>query len=115
LSEDDESECTDPKPAEDQHEWVRMTKACYRYRTAALIGPWRRGRDEAESDAVAAKLAWQDGNALAWRVAGEIEISLCDQGGSCGGIHPPPAIDAAPQESGPESRARLPSPYHLKN
>jgi hypothetical protein len=46
----------------------------YRYRTAALAGPWRRLREEAEGDAVLAKQARRDDDGkLAWSVPGEIE------------------------------------------
>ena len=48
----------------------------YRYRTEALIGPWRETRRQAESDAVVAGqavfAAHPDG-ALVWRVLGDIE------------------------------------------
>jgi hypothetical protein len=49
----------------------------YRYRTETLVGPWRKSRLEAETDAVAAGQAMFDGrrpSSLVWRVAGEIEV-----------------------------------------
>ena len=50
--------------------------AMYRYRTEALIGPWRECAWEAECDAVAAHLAQFDDPQFAtirWLVKGEIE------------------------------------------
>ena len=48
----------------------------FRYRTEALIGPWRETRKDAEGDAVAAGqavfAAHPDGP-LVWRVLGDIE------------------------------------------
>lgn len=50
--------------------------ARYRYRTAALAGPWRALRQAALDDAVAAKQARPDESApegVLWVVPGEIE------------------------------------------
>ena len=47
----------------------------YRYKTAALHGPWREFRTQAEADAMAARLAdVDDRGRLVWRVPGEIEM-----------------------------------------
>ena len=49
---------------------------CFRYRTAIVLGPWRRSRREAVFDAVRNGFAswqgppWTD---IAWRFPGEIE------------------------------------------
>jgi hypothetical protein len=46
----------------------------FRYRTAAIVGPWRRTRDEAVADAIRAKQATRsEEGELVWTVAGEIE------------------------------------------
>ena len=48
----------------------------YRYRTEALVGPWRETRREAEADAVAAGqavFAAHPDTPLTWRVLGDIE------------------------------------------
>ncbi len=48
----------------------------YRYRTSALVGPWRKTEREAVRDAVNASQAHQDrrfGGVLRWLVPGEIE------------------------------------------
>ncbi len=48
----------------------------FRYRTRALIGPWRSSRDEALLDAVGAKQVLLEGRAplaIRWLVPGEIE------------------------------------------
>ena len=45
----------------------------YRYRTSALVGPWRESRGEAERDAVAIGQAEYAGRRFRWKVAGEIE------------------------------------------
>jgi len=65
-------------------------RACYRYRTAALVGPWRRQAEQALRDAAKNGLV-QGGSSgdARWRVAGEIEQSLCDFQGPCGGVYPP--------------------------
>ena len=61
-------------------------RVCYRFRTAALCGPWRREAERAHRDAVD---AGQMGPcATEWRVNGEIEASYCDLGGACGGQYP---------------------------
>ena len=63
-------------------------RVCYRYRTAALAGPWRRSPDTARGDAAGAgQIALLD--EAVWRVNGEIEASYCDEGGPCGGTYPP--------------------------
>ena len=50
--------------------------ALYRYRTCAILGPWRRSREEAVADAVKARQAkWDEGDGrLDWLVPGEIEM-----------------------------------------
>jgi hypothetical protein len=48
----------------------------YRYRTAALTGPWRDTQDAAAGDAVKAKQAERDADrpdGIRWIVPGEIE------------------------------------------
>ena len=63
-------------------------RVCYRYRTAALAGPWRRSPEAAHGDAAGAgQVAMQD--EAQWRVPGGIEASHCDEGGPCGGRYPP--------------------------
>ena len=49
--------------------------ARYRYRTCAILGPWRLTSQEAEADAVKARQAkWSDsGDSVVWLVPGEIE------------------------------------------
>ena len=66
------------------------SRACYRYRTPVLVGPWRRRPEKAIKDAIEANQARdrQDG-VLEWNVSGEVEVSLCDHGGPCGGVYPP--------------------------
>ncbi len=64
--------------------------SCYRYRTAALTGPWRRRPDRAIEDAVKARqVSLERGGALSWNVSGEIEHSPCHPGAPCHGIYPP--------------------------
>ena len=47
---------------------------CYRYRTAALVGPWRARSDEAQHDAVQARqAAFDEAQAFTWIVHGSIE------------------------------------------
>lgn len=73
-----------------------VKRVCFRYRTAALAGPWRRSPDAARGDAAGAgQLALRD--EAVWRVSGEIEASHCDEGGPCGGTYPPadPQPDSA--------------------
>ena len=50
--------------------------ARFRYRTEALVGPWRDSILKAETDAVAVGLAEVDGRSgrLSWKVPGEIEV-----------------------------------------
>ena len=67
----------------------RYDKACYRYRTQVLVGPWRRRPEQALEDAVKAKQAVIDeGGTWHWVVDGEIEESFCDREGACGGEYP---------------------------
>lgn len=64
-------------------------RACYRYRTPVLVGPWRRCPDKALADAVKAGQARaDDGGTLNWLVTGGIEESRCDRPGPCGGVYP---------------------------
>ena len=66
-------------------------RACYRYRTSVLVGPWRQRPEKAIDDAIEAGQARRENaSGLEWQVGGEVEQSLCDQGGPCGGIYPPP-------------------------
>jgi len=50
----------------------------YRYRTPALVGPWRESQDDALRDAArAGQLVFEgNGSAMRWVVAGEIEERL---------------------------------------
>jgi hypothetical protein len=64
-------------------------RACYRFRTVALAGPWRRSTDKAMRDAIEAGQIRDAGADSQWRVSGEIETSYCDRGGPCGGVYPP--------------------------
>ena len=50
--------------------------ACYRYRTAVLVGPWRERWDEAQGDAVRARQAYFDeALGMVWALDGcSIEI-----------------------------------------
>ena len=61
-------------------------RACYRYRTTALVGPWRRRAESALEDAIR---AGQRDDCARWIVPGDIEQSICDEGGPCGGVYPP--------------------------
>jgi hypothetical protein len=46
----------------------------YRYRTAALVGPWRALPDQAIDDAIRAGQALRESDGrLSWRVTGSIE------------------------------------------
>ena len=57
--------------------WEDDVLSEYRYRTAALTGPWRETRREAICDAARAKQAMIDENdpeAIEWIVPGRIEI-----------------------------------------
>lgn len=49
--------------------------ARYRYRTCAILGPWRQSPEEAKADAVKARQARYDEDkvTLHWLVPGEIE------------------------------------------
>jgi hypothetical protein len=64
--------------------------SCYRYRTAALTGPWRRQPDTAIDDAVK---AWQasldEDGGVSWKVSGTIERSDCHADAPCRGVYPP--------------------------
>ncbi len=54
------------------------TNRRYRYRTAVLVGRWRRSRDLAIEDAIVAKQARReagDPSGLKWIVPGQIEES----------------------------------------
>ena len=51
----------------------KQTSARYRFRTAALIGPWRETEGEALEDACRARLCLCDGNKVVWRVPAEIQ------------------------------------------
>lgn len=63
--------------------------SCYRYRTAALTGPWRRAPDEAIEDAVHSRQASLDeSGGLRWKVGGTIERSECHPDAPCRGIYP---------------------------
>lgn len=48
---------------------------CYRYRTAALVGPWRNRREDAVADALRAGQACRDDGLinLRWIIPGRIE------------------------------------------
>lgn len=46
----------------------------YRYRTKALVGPWRFTREAAATDAVQARQAGYHDGSLDWKVPGEIEV-----------------------------------------
>jgi hypothetical protein len=49
---------------------------CYRYRTAALVGPWRADPEQAIDDAVRARQAgYEAGGRFHWLVPGSIESS----------------------------------------
>ena len=46
----------------------------YRYRTPAIVGPWRSSREEAAADAVNARQALHDESGdLRWLVPGDLE------------------------------------------
>lgn len=67
-----------------------MSLCCYRYKTSALAGPWRRRAETALDDAVKARQAQLEADGTpSWRVSGEIERSECRRGAACGGIYPP--------------------------
>ena len=54
----------------------------FRYRTAALTGPWRDSRDSAMADAVRAKQVVMEGNAAGearWVGPGRIEERVTDE------------------------------------
>jgi len=56
----------------------------YRYRTRALVGPWRKSRDEAVLDAVGARQALVEGREplrFRWVVPGDIEEEEQDDAG----------------------------------
>jgi hypothetical protein len=68
----------------------RYEKVCYRYRTHALVGPWRRRPEDALEDAIKAKQVRRERPGdWRWIVDGTIEESFCDRGGPCGGVFPP--------------------------
>jgi len=66
----------------------REPRACYRYRTLTIVGPWRRRPETALEDAVRAGLAIRAEEGVSWRVDGDVEESLCDHDGACGGVYP---------------------------
>ena len=68
-------------------------RVCYRYRTTALCGPWRRRPETAHRDAIGAGQVMPNGPEVTWLVNGEIEASHCDLGGPCGGEYPPDDAD----------------------
>ena len=50
-------------------------RACFRYRTCVLVGPWRARSDEAQGDAVRARQAYfDDAEGFLWSVTGRIEV-----------------------------------------
>ena len=63
-------------------------RICHRYRTAALVGPWRRRSETAHRDAIQAGQMEKCSKLGEWLVNGEIEASACDRGGPCGGAYP---------------------------
>ena len=63
-------------------------RVCYRYRTAVLLGPWRRRPEAAHLDAVDAGQIRPNGGKVTWLVKGAIEGSYGDKGGACGGNYP---------------------------
>jgi hypothetical protein len=63
-------------------------RICYRYRTTALHGPWRRLPETARRDAICAGQILTREDKATWLVKGEIEASYCDKGGPCGGQYP---------------------------
>jgi len=66
-------------------------KACYRYRTAVLVGPWRQSSDKALADAVPAGQASLDHAGPRWQVRGMIEESFRNLDNAAGsGVYPPP-------------------------
>lgn len=75
-------------------------KIPYRFKTQALIGPWRPTRHEAEADAVAARQAEPDAASrqIRWRVDGTIETTRA---------RGEPTRSPPPSPPGPE---RQPSP-----
>ena len=78
-------------------------RVCYRYRTTALCGPWRRRPETAHRDAINAGQIRPADDEATWLVSGEIEASYCDRGGPCGGQYPP-------DEANGDRSAELPSP-----
>lgn len=66
-------------------------KACYRYRTVVLHGPWRRSPERAIEDAIAARQARRgNGAGIEWDVSGTIQESICAPDNACRGSYPPP-------------------------
>lgn len=63
-------------------------RACYRYRTLVLVGPWRRRPEKALEDAIGARQVRREDEGLRWIVKGEIQESRCVDG-PCGGVYPP--------------------------
>ena len=66
----------------------REPRACYRYRTPTIVGPWRRRPESALDDAIRVGLAMRSEDKISWRVDGAVEQSLCDHDGACGGVYP---------------------------
>lgn len=65
-------------------------RACYRYKTPVLTGPWRRRPEKALDDALRARQARRDDRGeVAWEVSGTIERSDCHSGAPCRGVYPP--------------------------
>ena len=77
-------------PREESRDDGMAERACYRYRTAALTGPWRRRAETAMEDAVRSRQAKRDPRGeLAWTVTGDIERSECHDCAPCRGVYPP--------------------------
>ena len=77
------------KPGPDGSAGGGPPRACYRYKTLTIVGPWRRRAEAALDDAVRVGLAMRSQGNVDWRVEGDVEQSLCDHDGACGGIYPP--------------------------
>ena len=55
------------------HRQLAEAPHLYRYRTSALVGPWRKSARQAVLDAVRAHQAHRDRHAVRWLVPGRIE------------------------------------------
>jgi hypothetical protein len=55
--------------------WKKSDMKAFRYRTAALVGPWRATEAAAADDAIRAKQAVREGEVAGWRwvIPGDIE------------------------------------------